>query len=152
MILADKRDYSIGYRKHYAAYEKMNKDNADKNSRRLLLIYCVECGLKYRLLNKWGMDNPKALLQKTKEELDADDKRKREVLSSHNLEKILKELGQQGVFKFPALKTVHNEIVSAETYHQFYRYGIRTGESKESKERELENSLNNVLEWLREGV
>lgn len=152
MILADKRDYSTGYRKHYAAYEKMSKNNADINSRRLLLIYCVECGLKYRLLNKWGMDNPKELLEKAKEELDADDKRKREVLSSHNLEKILKELGQQGVFKFPPLKTIHNEVVSAETYHQLYRYGIRTDERKESKERELENSLNDVLEWLREGV
>lgn len=151
MILADKRDYNIGYRKHYAAYERMRENNEDTKSRRLLLIYCVECGLKYRLLSKWGMGNPKELLEKTKEELDADDRRKREVLSSHDLEKILKELGQQGIFKFPKPKTIHNEIVSPQTYHQLYRYGIRTNESEENKERELENSLNDVLQWIKEG-
>lgn len=152
MILADKRDYNNGYRKHYAAYERMSKENADIKSRRLLLIYCVECGLKYKLLNKWGMDNPKELLEKAKEELDTDDRRKREVLSSHDLEKMLKELGQQGIFKFPQLKTIHNEIVSSQTYHQLYRYGIRTSENEESKEKELENSLSDILEWIKEGV
>ncbi len=152
MILADKRDYNTGYRKHYAAYERMRENNTDTKSRRLLLIYCVECGLKYKLLSKWGMDNPKELLEKAKEELDDDDKRKRDVLTSHDLEILLKELGQQGIFQFPRFKTVHKQTVSPQTYHQLYRYGIKTNESEASEEQNLENSLKDVLEWIREGV
>ena len=145
MIVADKRDYRKGYKKHYELYKRLKNENSDVNSRRLLLIYSVECGLKYKLLVQWREENPRRILEGV-------DEKKKTILKSHNLEKILKELGQQGIFRFPQLESIHKDSVPTEAYHQLYRYGIRTGESKESKERELENSLNNVLEWLREGV
>lgn len=81
----------------------------------------MECGLKYKLLDKWNEENPQKILEGT------DDKKIR-ILKSHNLERILKELGQQGNFKFPRLKTVHRDIVDAESYHQLYRYCIKTVE------------------------
>ena len=115
MLIADKRDYRRGYRKHYELYKRLRRDNSDINSRRLLLIYSVECGLKYMLLDKWHEENPKRIL-------DGTDEKKKDILKSHNLEKILKELGQQGNFKFPQLETIHRNTVMSETYHQFYRY------------------------------
>ena len=70
MLIADKRDYRNGYKKHYGLYKRLYKENADINSRRLLLAYSVECGLKYMLLDKWHEENPKNILE------GADEKKK----------------------------------------------------------------------------
>lgn len=77
---------------------------------------------------------------------------KKDILTSHNLEKILKELGQQGNFSFPQLATVHKNVVVAETYHQLYRYCIRTQEKQQDKEEKMEETLNNVACWIEKGM
>jgi len=145
MLIADKRDYRRGYKKHYGLYKRLRVDNSDINSRRLLLVYSVECGLKYLLLNKWCEDNPQRILNSA-------DEKKKSILKSHNLEKILKELGQQGNFKFPQLETVHKDLVVAEAYHQLYRYCIRVQDKEQSKEKKMEESLENIACWIREGM
>ncbi len=145
MLIADKRDYRNGYKKHYGLYKKLYNTNADINSRRLLLAYSVECGLKYLLLDRWHEDNPKKIL-------DGVDKQKREILTTHNLEKILKELGQQGNFKFVQIKTIHRDLVTAETYHQLHRYCIKIQENELIKEKKFEETLNNVACWIAEGM
>lgn len=80
MLIADKQDYKRGYKKHYELYKRLQSDNSDVNSRRLILIYSVECGLKYMLLDKWRENNPKRIF-------DSDDQTKKDILKSHNLEK-----------------------------------------------------------------
>lgn len=145
MLIADKRDYRKGYEKHYQSYKRLKGENADINSRRLLLTYSVECGLKYKLLDKWNEENPQKILE------SGDDK-KIKILTTHNLEKIIKELGQQGNFRFPRLKTVHKDIVDAESYHQFYRYCIKTYEKQLDKEEKVEDSLNDIACWIKEGM
>ncbi|MDE7321575.1 MAG: hypothetical protein K2N73_02395 [Lachnospiraceae bacterium] len=145
MLVADKKDYRRGYKKHYQLYKRLREENSNVNSRRLLLVYSVECGLKYMLLDKWNEQNPKNIL-------DSDDSRKKDILTSHNLDKILKELGQQGNFRFPQLATVHKNVVVAETYHQLYRYCIRTQEKQQDKEEKMEETLNNVACWIEEGM
>ena len=145
MLIADKRDYRKGYEKHYQSYRRLKGENADINSRRLLLVYSVECGLKYKLLDKWNEKNPRKILEGT-------DDKKRDILKSHNLERILKELGQQGNFKFPQLKTVHKGIVDSETYHQYYRYCIKTQEKQLDQEEKIEASLNDIACWIKEGM
>lgn len=145
MLLADKRDYRRGYEKHYQLYKRLKCENADVNSRRLLLVYSVECGLKYKLLENWNVENPQKIL-------DGNDKKKRDILTSHNLEKILKELGQQGNFKFPQLETVHKNIVSSESYHQLYRYCIITRKNQFDNEKKMEDSLYSIACWIKEGM
>ena len=145
MLIADKRDYRRGYEKHYQSYKRLIVENADINSRRLLLVYCVDCGLNYKLLDKWNEENPQKILEGT-------DDKKIKILKSHNLEKILKELGQQGNFKFPRLKTVHRDIVDAESFHQFYRYCIKSQEKQSDKEEKVEDSLNDIACWIKEGM
>lgn len=145
MLIADKRDYRNGYKKHYGLYKRLYKENADINSRRLLLAYSVECGLKYMLLDKWHEENPKNILEGA-------DEKKKTILKSHNLEKILKELGQQGNFKFVQLKTIHKDYVSSESYHQLYRYCIRIQEEDQSKEMNMEETLKNIACWIEEGM
>ena len=58
------------------------------------------------MLDKWHEDNPKNIIN------DKDDKRNG-VIKTHNLEKILKELGQTGTFRFPQIATAHRENVNA---------------------------------------
>ena len=145
MLIADKRDYRKGYRKHYGLYKNLYHVNADVNSRRLLLAYSVECGLKYLLLDRWHEENPQKIL-------DGGDRHKKEILKSHNIEKILKELGQQGNFKFVQLKTVHKDSVTSETYHQLYRYCIRVQDEELSKEKQIEETLNKIACWIAEGM
>lgn len=131
MLVADKRDYRRGYKKHYELYKKLCGENANIHSRRMLLAYSVECGLKYLLLDRWHEENPKRILE-------GNDKEKKGILKSHNLEKILKELGQQGNFRFVSLETIHKDLASSEEYHQLYRYCIRTQENEHGKEQEME--------------
>ncbi len=145
MIIADKRDYRKGYKKHYELYKRLQSKNTDVNSRRLLLIYCVECGLKYLLLAKWREESLKRILQ-------GSDEKKKEIIKSHNLEKLLKELGQQGIFKFPQLATIHKDIVTSDAYHQLYRYCIELSEKEHAKEEKLEQTLNHVACWIEEGM
>ena len=145
MLIADKRDYRKGYEKHYELYKKLKRNNSDVNSRRLLLVYCVECGLKYMLLDRWHEDDPKKIF-------DSADEKKKDVLKSHNLEKMIKALGQEGNFKFPQIKTVHKDQAVSETYHQLYRYCIRTQENEQDNEEKMEQSLHNIACWIKEGM
>ena len=110
-----------------------------------MLVYSVECGLKYKLLDKWNEENPQRIL-------DSKDEKKKDILTSHSLEKILKGLGQQGNFKFPQLKTVHKDIVNSENYHQLYRYCIKTQERQLDKETKIEDSLYDIVCWIKEGM
>ncbi|KAI4451088.1 hypothetical protein C823_005637 [Eubacterium plexicaudatum ASF492] len=84
--------------------------------------------------------------------MEGTDDKKIKMLKSHNLERILKELGQQGNFKFPRLKTVHKNIVDTETYHQIYRYCINTQEKQLDKEEKIEDSLYDIACWIKEGM
>lgn len=145
MLIADKKDYKTGYKKHFGLYKHLQKENSDINGRRLILIYSIECGLKYMLLDKWHEENPKNIL-------DGADEKKKGILKSHNLERILKELGQTGNFKFPLLETVHKGLVSSETYHQLYRYCIRMQEKETAKGDNLEETLKNIASWIEEGM
>lgn len=145
MLIANKRDYRKGYEKHYQSYKRLKSINADIYSRRLLLVYSVECGLKYKLLDKWEENDPRKILEGA-------DNKKIKVLKSHNLETILKVLGQQGNLKFPRLKTSHGDIVDAESYHQFYRYCIKAQEKQLNEEEMIEDLLNNIACWIKEGM
>lgn len=145
MILADKRDYKHGYQKHYSAYIKLYNNNTSVISRHLLLVYCVECGLKYLLLDKWHENNPKKIFD------NKEDKRI-EIIGSHNLEKILKELGQLGSFKFPQLKSKHQDNITSDNYHQLCRYGIKIRDGDREKTEKYEEVLRKIAIWIEEGM
>lgn len=149
MILADKRDFKNGYRKHYSAYKSLDsKSNGEVISKRLILTYSVECGLKYKLLDEWKIDSSSEVRQ-----IFADKNHpKHNILGSHNLQKIIKELGLEGQFKFPQLKTIHKDFVNSEEFHQMQRYGIKPDNKSESKLDEFEDVLKQVAEWIGEDI
>ena len=137
MIAADKREYRKGYTRHYAALKVL--DDKRIYSRRLLLFYGVECGLKYLLMDMWGVMNTRQL---------EDDEEYLDVLKSHNLNLMLKALGQQGMVKFSPFQTCHGDTVDASTYHQAYRYGIGIDKRAGNKEIQFEQELALVAQWI----
>lgn len=148
MVLADKRDYKTGYRKHYHTYQLLNSQNGAILSKRLLLVYSVECGLKYQLLKKWEV----ASSEEIREILSDKNHPKHTILGTHNLRKILKELGQEGEFHFPEMATVHKDKISIEEYHQMQRYGIQADDRDIKKEKQLEEVLQKIAVWIEEEI
>ena len=49
MLTAYRKDYRKGFQKHYSAYKRIAHNNDCYPTRMLLLCYCVECGLKYKI-------------------------------------------------------------------------------------------------------
>lgn len=147
MILADKRDYKNGYKKHFSAYKKLAEKNSNVLSRSLLLAYSVECGLKYKLLDKWSVNS----LSQIKEIIQDKNHPKHNILGTHDLQKIIKELGQEGQFKFSQIRTVHKDIVNIETYHQMQRYGIKE-DANQQNSCKFEKTLKKVAEWIEEDI
>lgn len=146
MILADKKDYKTGYKKHYHTYRFLNSQNGTVLSRRLLLTYSVECGLKYKLLEKWEIMSFNEI-----REISRDKNHPRhDILCTHNLRKIIKELGLEGQFSFPQIKTNHKDNVSAEEYHQMQRYGIKADNRDTKKEDNFEEILQKIADWIQE--
>lgn len=111
-------------------------------SRCLLLVYSVECGLKCLLLTKWRENSPKEILA------DKNDKR-HPIIKSHNLQELLKELGQAR-FRFPQMITIHKDTVSSAEYHQLCRYGVKVKER--DKLGQYEQVLGDIAEWIGEEI
>lgn len=146
MVLADMNDYKKGYKKHYYTYRLLNSQDGSILSKRLLLVYSVECGLKFKLLKKWNIRSSgeirKILSDKTHP--------RHNILGTHNLRKIIKELGQEGQFHFPQIKTSHKDNISAEDYHQMQRYGIREDDKDRKKMADFEDVLREIADWIQE--
>ena len=77
-LRADQRDYKNAFKKHYHAYSNWQGTGSNL-SRRLILAYCVECGLKYEVMKQ------ECLIQTT----DAQGEVKT-ALGQHDLRKLLK--------------------------------------------------------------
>ena len=50
-LQADQRYYKNAFKKHFHAYSNWQATGSDP-SKRLILVYCVECGLKYEVMKK----------------------------------------------------------------------------------------------------
>ena len=107
---ANRSEYKNSYRKHYHTYK--NGKSLSYRSKQLILVYCVECGLKYRLMEQ------ECIFHVTDARNDLQD-----VLYSHNIDKMLK-LIKITAYRFPPFKTKHGDEVKIENYHQICRYAI----------------------------
>lgn len=146
MILADRRDYKRGYKKHYYTY--CFSQNGSVLSKRLMLVYSVECGLKYKLLEKWKINSSGEIREILKDKNHP----KHNILGTHNLRRLIKELGQEGQFNFPRIKTSHKDNVSVGEYHQMLRYGIEADDRDTEKEKQCEAVLQQIAAWIQKGI
>ena len=135
-LIADKKDYLRAFHKHYKAYIDW-KESVHDDSRSIILFYCVECGLKFLLMKKLRIFRIK----------DAN-KPIHNMLTSHNLSEILKEL-RMNQFSFPIFKTNHNDDVSLKEYHQMKRYSIRAKSENDYQIIErYDKQLYDIAQWI----
>ena len=139
MLVAHIADFKQGFNKHYSSY--LYAEKLSVASKRLLLYYCVECGLKHELLKMWEIVNPSEIMKNK-------DHPKHDILCTHDLAMIIKVLNMSSQFRFTvSFKTVHKEKVRIKGYHECYRYGISVKDS-ELEEQRFEEELKNVADWL----
>ena len=136
-LKADRTEYRKAYFRNYDACGAL-KDTTNLYARRLMLCYCIECGLKYLILF-------------TKKAFDAEELCEKDQLkmTSHSPEVLLKVLGKQGLFEFQQYKTIHGQTVDSGNYHQCCRYAIKTGKTEGQKEKKLVDELEKIAEWLK---
>lgn len=139
-ICADRRDYKNGYKKHLHAFRHWNETGSNI-SKRLILIYCVECGLKCLIMKNQGIQQVSAARSDIADELN-----------SHDIAKMLKTLNQIGIYKFPPINTVHGDNVRLCTYHQLCRYCIQPINEHLSRITLYDTQLESIAEWISERV
>jgi hypothetical protein len=110
-------------------------------TRRLLLFYSVESGLKCYLLRKIEKNNT----------TDLQNHRAFDYLQAHghDIKQLVKSSGISGRSQY-ILKSVfdmHGNKIEPENLHQIWRYGITARKSRD--EQEAEDTLENIALWLK---
>ena len=108
-INANCKNYKGAYKKHAYTYEKL-KDGSDI-TKRLILCYCVESGLKYLIME----DRRIVKTSQADEEIS-------QILRSHDFKVLLKAIRRAGTYQFKDFQTEYGDTVNAENYHQLCRY------------------------------
>lgn len=139
MLQANRKNYLKAYRKHFFTY--CNSDKGCDTSRRMILCYCVECGLKCLIMKNNRINS---VLQ-AEEEI-------RHVLSSHDVRNLLNAVNQAGNYRFKDFKTEYGDNVTPKDFHQFCRYSIAAEKKEFHQVIEYENKLMEIAEWLKEKV
>lgn len=139
-INVKRREYQESFKKHYKVYRSTEflKEN---NTRRLILFYSVECGLKCLILKKTGKNTYEELCEYARIS------NKREICG-HNIKAMLKELDLTFTLKSIKLnKNVGAKQIAPKEYNQLWRYGIQT--KNERDEQQVEEVLNKIAEMIR---
>lgn len=139
-LRADQRDYRQAFKKHLHAYSNWSATGST-SSKRLILAYCVECGLKCAIMKQEN------LFQTSQAQQDLS-----EVLRSHDFRKLLKQLKQIGTYSFPPIKTDYHENVHPGNYHEFCRYCIKPEDTYMGAIQQYDNTLEKIAKWIEEHI
>lgn len=139
-VRASRREYKSAFQKHLHAYSHW-ENTGSETSKRLILIYCVECGLKYKIMESLRIQR----LEDAQENIQHD-------LGSHNFYLLLKRLNQAGIYRFPTIQTIHGDKVDPNTYHLLCRYSIQPTKTHQNQIQQYDDQLEKIAEWLKERV
>lgn len=131
-------EFRNSYKKHYELYKHGNRMVAVK-SRRLLLFYSVECGLKCMPLQKIG--------KASYSDLQIYCKNKNGTFDGHNIKEMVKELGldREYIIKRIQLKNAGGTVESRQ-FNELWRYGVESAD--ELEEEKVEDTLVELAEYI----
>lgn len=128
-----RKEFQDSYRRHYKLYQNTNV--SDK-TRRLVLFYSVECGLKSLIMKENGNN--------TYEEME---KCCDKSITGHNIKAMLKHVNPRNEF---VLRNISLEngggSVPPEKFNELWRYGAAVEDMKE--EEKAEKVLVKIAEWI----
>ena len=137
---ATRQNLKTAFQKHKACYEFMQ--NHHDRSRRLVLFYAVESGLKVYLLDKIHKHSIEDLFQHQGYSYLQD--------NGHDIIKMLKSANLSGQYRLKVLHGDKNIQVEPHQYHQFWRYGLNS--KNETEEQEVEKTLYHIAEFLSQNL
>lgn len=142
MIAVSRRELKSAFGTHYSIYQTIDTSKGKSNSRRLILFYAIECGLKALLLDEVKGHNTSVFFNhaRYKEKLNGK--------KGHNIQYILQEL-RYGPVQLPSIECKRGEKAKPEEYNQVWRYGINAQEEEQAK---IEHELQKVATWIRERI
>ena len=124
---------------HFQAYH--NWEIGCYNSKRLLICYCVECGLKCLIMK----DNKIERIAQANQEIA-------EILGSHDFRVLLKAVKKAGTYQFKEFQTEFGDTVNPNNYHQLCRYCIGIKDGDMSPVEKFDDTLKTIAEWLKEVI
>lgn len=138
-LRADQKNFKQAFKKHIHACD--NWQCGSDNSKRVILCYCVECGLKYLVME----ENKIYRVSQAQEEIA-------DILGSHDFRKLLKAVRKSGTYRFEDFQTEFGQTVTAENYHQVCRYCIEENNKQTVHMEKYDDTLNKIADWLKEVI
>ena len=134
-IKVKRREFQDSYRRQYKIYKE---NTGNSKSRRLLLFYSVECGLKSLLMKDLGNN--------TYEEFVQCCGREKKDLTGHNISAMLKKLNPHSSYCLRNIHLKRGGCVPPEKFNELWRYGAETEDGDE--EEKVEKTLARIAEWI----
>jgi hypothetical protein len=142
-VSATQRELENAFKKHYNVYKKIDS-TYHPMTRRLLLFYSVESGLKCLLLKK--------ISKNTTDELQSYHEYDYLKGHGHDIKFLIKAVNLEGQAKYTLkhCSALNGCQIEPEQFHQIWRYGIETGDDSFGDQSEA--VLKNIALWLDEAV
>lgn len=133
------KDFMRSYVALYKMYNTLkDSEIADKFKRSMILVYCVECGLKYVLMKEE---------YKVSMYCDIDKKDRRRY--GHNIREILNDIPDSIKVNFRDFHTNYHDVVNIKNYHEVCRYSISLMKN-DTMFATYEENLLKIAEWIKE--
>lgn len=137
-INVTRREFQDSYRNHYKLYKKTN---VSAKSRRLILFYSVECGLKSLIMKETGNNTYEELKHYC--DCNADKKG----LTGHDIKAMLKEVNPRNEFALRDIELKNNGgSVPPGKFNELWRYGVEVSDNEQ--EERAEKTLVKIAEWI----
>lgn len=135
---ATRNEFQKSYRSHYSTY-KNNSSEFSISSRRLLLFYSVECGLKSLILKQIGKNTYSDL------KIYSETQQKR--VHGHDIKAMAKEIGINHLYPIKRIRLSNQKgYVTPDSFNQLWRYGVSAADKEEEKK--AESVLNEIAIYI----
>lgn len=135
-------EFQKSFRNHYMLYKNTAKDLSPR-TRRLLLFYSVECGLKGLIMKNTGAS--------TYEQLKEYSEQNNKQVHGHNLKEMTKEVDIESDYPLKKIRLAKTGgDVRPAQYNELWRYGAAV-EDEEEELRE-EKTLQSLAEWIKDRI
>lgn len=136
-INVTRREFQDSCKNHYLLYKTADSAVSPK-SRRLLLFYSVECGLKSLIMKNIGRD--------TYEELKKYSEEQGKHIHGHDLKAMTEEVGIEHKYPLKRIRLIKGGQCTPERYNELWRYGASVEDEEE--EMKAEKMLEGIAEWV----
>mgnify|MGYP003204080650 CR=1 FL=1 len=136
-INVTRNEFRKSFQNHYTMYLN-TKNGMPVRTRRLILFYAVECGLKSLILKKIGKN--------TYYEMEAYYDSNGKKIRGHDLKEMTKEVGIEAAYPLKDIQLKGDGTVLPQRYNELWRYGAAV--QNEAEEEREEKTLLQIAKWI----